>query len=377
MKNPLLLLLIGLIFTSCGKSKKNHTEVLEDNNSLAVEIDSLFNSYYNDDGPAAAIFISYNGKEIIKKTYGLRNVNNGEKATNNTNFNAGSMTKQFTAIGILKLQDEGKLKITDTVYRYFSYPIFKNVTIEQLISHTSGIADADRIVRHSWNSSDLMSINDVMDWYKNNDITKFSPGTQFSYNNGAYCVLVKLIEDISGKPFSAYMNEVVFDRIGMKNTYFVSEKNFGKIPNMAVSYERDSLSNWVSNDPYDFSNALVGPTGLYSNLNDYSKYLKALRQYQILSETSHELIFKPVSMDIELHSDNMQRLKDKESFYSMGWEVTDSLAVSAGAGFGINNWSIFKFKRPLSLVIFTNNDILFKENLVDKTYNIIDRYVKN
>ena len=172
------------------------------------------------------------------------------------------------------------------------------------------------------------------------------------------------------------MNEVLFDRIGMENTYFVTEENFKKIPEMAVSYERDTLGNWISNDPYYYSNALVGPTGLYTNLNDYSKYLEALRKHQIIEETSHEVIFKPVSMDIELHSADMRSLKGKKSSYTMGWEVTDSLAVSAGAGFGINNWSIFEFKRPVSIVIFTNNDILFKENLVDKTYNIIDRTIK-
>ena len=82
-------------------------------------------------------------------------------------------------------------------------------------------------------------------------------------------------------------------------------------------------------------------------------------------------------MDIELHSADMRSLKGKKSSYAMGWEVTESLAVSAGAGFGINNWSIFEFKRPVSMVIFTNNDILFKENLVDKSYNMIDRFLND
>lgn len=377
MKNYILLVLIGLILTSCEESKKNHKKVLENNSLLEIEIDSLFNSYYSHNGPAAAILISYNNRDVIKKAYGLRNIENGEKANSKTNFYSGSLTKQFTALGILNLVQEGKTQLTDTVYKYFPYPIFKNVTIEQLISHTSGIEDADWIIRQNWNSTDYLTLNDIMDWYKNNDVTRFNPGTQFEYNNGAYCVLVRLIEEVSGSPFSDYMNEVVFDRIGMENTYFVNDQNVGKIPNMANSYERDSLGNWVSNDPYDFSNIIVGPTGLYTNLNDYSKYLNALRQHKILNKTSHQLIFKPISMDIELHSADMQTLKGKKSSYTMGWEVTDSLAVSAGLSYGVNNWSIFEFKRPLSLVIFTNNDILFKEKLVDKSYNIIDRFIKN
>lgn len=367
-----------MILNSCRESEKNQTKLLDDKDSLAIQIDSLFNSYYNDNGPGAAIYISYDGKEVIKKAYGLSNVENGSKVDSNTNFNTGSMTKQFIALGILSLKDEGKLELIDTVYKYLPYPIFKDVTIEQLISHTSGIADADRIVRHNWNSSsDFMFVNDVMHWYKNNDIRNFSPGTQFDYNNGAYCVLVQLIEDISGSPFSEYLSKVVFDKIGMENTYFVSKENYEKIPNMAACYEKDSLGTWVTNDPYEFSNTLVGPTGLFTNLNDYSRYLNSLRQHKIFDTTSYDIIFKPVSMNIELHSADMRRLKGKKSSYAMGWEVTDSLAVSAGAGFGINNWSIFEFKRPVSMVIFTNNDILFKENLVDKSYNIIDRFLNN
>ncbi len=377
MKNYILLLLIGLILISCRESKQNHNEVLEDNRLLEIEIDSLFNLYYSHDGPAAAILIMYNNRDIIKKAYGLRNIENGEKANSKTNFYSASLTKQFTALGILNLGQEGKIQLTDTVYKYFPYPIFKSVTIEQLISHTSGIEDADWIIHQNWNSTDYMTLNDIMNWYKNNNVTRFNPGTQFEYNNGAYCVLVRLIEDVSGSPFSEYMKEVVFDRIGMDSTYFVNNQNVGRIPNMAIFYEKDSVGNWVSNDPDDFSHIIVGPTGLYTNLDDYSKYLIALRQHNILNKTSHQLIFKPISMDIELHSANMQTLKGKKSSYTMGWEVTDSLAVSAGLGYGVNNWSIFEFKRPLSLVIFTHNDILFKEKLVDKTYNIIYKYIKN
>ncbi|WP_373497658.1 serine hydrolase domain-containing protein [Aquiflexum sp.] len=377
MKNYIPLLLFWLILISCGKSKKNHNTALEDNRLLKIEIDSLFNFYYSKDGPAAVILIMYNDREVINKAYGLRNIENGDKANSKTNFYAASLTKQFTDLGILNLVKEGKIHLTDTIYKYFPYPIFKNVTIEQLISHTSGIEDADWIIAQNWDSTDYVTLNNIMDWYKNNDVTKFNPGTQFEYNNGAYCVLVKIIEAVSGSPFSEYMNVIVFDKIGMENTYFVNDQNVGKIPNMAISYERDSFGNWVSNDPHHFTKIIVGPTGLYTNLCDYSKYLKALRQHNILDKTSHELIFKPISMDIELHSADLQTLKGKKSFYTMGWEVTDSLAVSAGQSYGVNNWSIFEFKRPLSVVILTNNNILFEENLVDKTYNIINKFIKN
>ena len=135
------------------------------------------------------------------------------------------------------------------------------------------------------------------------------------------------------------------------------------------------MGNWIS-DEHRPSNILVGPGGLYTNLDDYSKYLDALRKHQILEDKSHQLIFKPISMDIELHSEDMRTLKGVKSSYAMGWEVTDSLAVSAGLYYGVNNWSIFEFRRPLSMIVFTNNSTLFKEELVDKIYQIINEHFK-
>ena len=372
MTRILFLLFIGMIFISCKETKKNENIIENDVSKLEFKIDSLFGKHYPENGPAAAILVTYKGENIIKKAYGLRNIDNKEKATNSTNFRSASLAKQFTALGILSLIQENKLKLTDSVYKYLPYSIFEDVTIEQLISHTSGIEDAEYIFENQWASKDYVTLDSIIDWYKENDISRFKPGTKFEYNNGGYYVLTKIIELVSQDSFSEYINDVVFDRIGMNDTRYVNSNNIGRIPEMAVCYEKDSLGNWNSKEN-NYLNILVGAGGIYTNLNDYSKYLGALRNQNILDKSTHELIFKPMSMNIELHSQDMSVLKDKESSYTMGWEVTDSLAVSAGSYYGVNNWSIFGLNEPLSLIILTNNDILFKEKLVDKTYEIITK----
>jgi CubicO group peptidase (beta-lactamase class C family) len=368
-----LIIFLGIIVFSCKQEKNNMVKSWPDTVELERKIDSLYNSYYDENGPAAVILIAYDGKDVLKKAYGQRNIEKGKRADIKKNFRYGSMAKQFTDLALLKLVEEGKIQLSDTLYNYYPYSIFRNVTIEQLISHTSGIGDAEWMVGQDWKSKDYVHLKDIMDWYKNNYITRFKPGSKFEYNNGTYYVLVKLVEDVSGKSFSDYMQEIVFDRIRMDNTYYINDENNGKIPNMAICYEKDSIGNWVS-DEFSPFNTLVGPGGLYTNLEDYSKYLNALREHTILDENSHQKIFEPISMNIELHSEDMRSLKGKKSSYAMGWEVTDSLAVSAGLYYGVNNWCVFEFKRPLSFVILTNNPILFKERLVDKTYKIIDDY---
>jgi CubicO group peptidase (beta-lactamase class C family) len=375
MMRILIIIFIGLFFTSCIESNKIVFTKEHIHSKLESKIDSLFNIYYIENGPAAAILISYEGKNIVKKAFGLKNITEKEIATIQTNFRSGSLAKQFTALGILGLVEEGKIQLSDTVANYFPYSTFENITIQQLISHTSGLQDAEYWIEKNWQSNDYVQLDDIMNWYETNDKFMFEPGTSFEYNNGAYYVLVKIIEVVSGTSFSDYMQKIVFDKIGMNNTKYVNSKTIGKIPNMAICYEKDSLGNWKSEEKY-FLNSLVGAGGIYTNLVDYSKYLDALRKSKIFNETTHQLVFKPISMNIELHSEDMRILKGKESSYAMGWEVTDSLAVSAGLYYGVNNWLIYEFDKPLSLIILTNSNILFKEKLVDKTYDIINDYFK-
>jgi CubicO group peptidase (beta-lactamase class C family) len=286
---------------------------------------------------------------------------------------SGSLAKQFTALGLLKLQNQGALNLKDTAYKYLEIPSLKEITIEQLISHTSGLEDAEYIFEDQWDSTRYAENADVVQWYANNHISHFRQGTQFEYNNGAYYLLAGIIEAVSGMPFRAFMKEEVFEEIGMGRTSFIEMENPKKIEEKALCYEQDSLGNWQAMEGQKVDN-LVGAGGIYTNLNDYYTYLTALRNGKIWDKESLGIIFKPISMNIELHSEDMSILKGKESSYAMGWEVTDSLAVSAGMYYGVNNWVIFERERPLTIVIFTNSDILFKEKLVDKTYQIVDAH---
>ena len=371
-----LYIVAGLVLISCGDAKNKEDKSTIDHAQLKVKIDSLFKLYYNDKSPGAAILISFDGKSIISKGYGIRDLSANLPIKSTTNMRSGSLAKQFTALGILRLIERGKLELNDSVYKYLPYPVFRDVTIEQLISHTSGIQDVEYIFEDHWVSSKFPSNKEAVEWYSKNDSLNFKPGSKFEYNNGGYYVLTRIIEVVSGTSFREYMQNEIFDPIGMNSTSFIDMSASQIIKEKALCYERDSLLNWQTMEGQVVDD-LVGAGGIYTNLEDYIKYVEALRDKKLLTPEFHDLIFKPISMNIELHSEDMRTLKGKKSSYAMGWEVFEDMAVSAGLYYGVSNWSIFEFERPLTIVIFTNNDILFKENLVDKAYTIIDEYFKN
>lgn len=366
--------LIILSFFSCKNENKESAINHSGYTDLQAKLDSLYGAHFNENSPGAALLILYNGEKIINKGYGLRDLENKKPITPSTNMRSGSMTKQFTCLGLLKLMEEGKLSLTDTIYKYYPYPIFKNVTIEQFISHTSGIEDADWIIENSTkNSSEYVRNEDLIEWYANNNVIRFPPGTAFEYNNGTYATLAQIIEKLSGMRYEDYIKKHVFDKAGMSRTQFIDDADSSKIPEYAYRYERDSLGQWQSVEGHPMDEVL-GAGGIYLSLDDYANYIENHRNKNIVKSESHELIFKPISMNMELHSEDLKMLKGTVSSYAMGWEVTDSLALSAGLWNGLNNFVIYERNRPLTIVMLANNGDFFKHRLVDKTYSIVTDY---
>ncbi len=367
-----ILILIILCFFSCKNENKESANKPSEFAKLQVKIDSLYNSHFDENSPGAAILILYDNKKIVNKGYGMRNLETNSPITPSTNMRSASMAKQFTCLGLLNLIEQGKLAQTDTIYKYFPFPIFKNVTIEQFISHTSGIEDAEWVLDNIPTMGNFNN-EDVIEWYANNNVIRFSPGTEFEYNNGTYYTLAQIIEQESGMRYEDYIKKNVFRKSGMKNTKFITDGGISAIDEYAYRYEKDSLGQWQLLDVH-FEDEVVGAGGIYLSLNDYANYLEALRNKSILNTESHELIFKSISMNMELHSQDLKILTGRESSYAMGWEVTDSLALSAGQWDAVNNFVIFERKRPLTIVMLSNNDDFFKNRLVDKTYSIVNDY---
>lgn len=110
---------------------------------------------------------------------------------------------------------------------------------------------------------------------------------------------------------------MVFNKAGMINTQYIDNADFSNIPEYVFRYERDSLNQWQSVEGHRMDE-VIGAGGIYLRLNDYANYIEKLRNKSLLTKESHELIFKPISMNMELHLEDLKILLDKESSYAMG-----------------------------------------------------------
>jgi CubicO group peptidase (beta-lactamase class C family) len=192
------------------------------NQEKVTQIDSLFTPWNTANHPGGTVLISIKGETVFSKAYGLASLEYNIPNTLNTRFNIGSLSKQFTAMGIVLLEEQNKLSFDDDIRKYIPElaPYDKTITIRHLLHHTSGIRDIHGLLGLAgWRPADLETNEDVYRVFKNQKDLNFNPGDELSYSNTGYIFLARIIEKVSGLTFEQWMKQNIFDPLGMKNTY--------------------------------------------------------------------------------------------------------------------------------------------------------------
>ena len=202
------------------------------------QIDSLFAEWDNDQSPGAAIGIVKHGELIYSKGYGIANLDYGVPITNDSKFYIASTSKQFTAACIALLSIEGKIGLDDNIRDYLpEIPDYgKQITIKNLVHHTSGLRDYLRLMYLAGESfEDYFSIDDGIKKLSKQKNLNFSPGEEFSYSNSGYILLAEIVNRTSGMTIRQYADKYIFQPLGMKNTFFNDDhKQITK--NRVISY---------------------------------------------------------------------------------------------------------------------------------------------
>jgi CubicO group peptidase (beta-lactamase class C family) len=224
----LSLFIVLQVFNSYSQTSQNQIQ----------KIDSLFTSWNVSNHPGGSVLVSKDGKTIFSKSYGLANIEYNIPNTNNTLFNIGSISKQFTAMGIVLLEEQNKLSFDDNIRKYIpELPNFSEIiTIRHLLHHTSGLRDLHGLLGLAgWRSGDLETNDDVYKIIKNQKELNFKPNEEFLYSNTGYILLAKIIENISQLKFDQWMKQNIFQPLGMKNTYVETSLD-NIVRNNATSY---------------------------------------------------------------------------------------------------------------------------------------------
>ncbi|MEY8868245.1 serine hydrolase [Meridianimaribacter flavus] len=253
--------------------------------NIEPKIDVLASEAYKTDEPGVSILVAKNGKVIYQKAFGKASLELDVPMTPNHVFEIGSITKQFTAIAILMLQEQGKLKVSDDITKYIpEYPTKgKTITIHNLLNHTSGIKSYTNIPSFRQFAAKDMSPKELIDVFKDEPMD-FNPGEQYSYNNSGYILLGYIIEVVSGMTYEDFVEKNIFEKIGMTNSYYGSKKEL--IKNRALGYQEGE--NGYENADYLSMTLPYAAGSLMSTTNDLLKWQNALNNYTFITKDSYE-----------------------------------------------------------------------------------------
>jgi CubicO group peptidase (beta-lactamase class C family) len=276
-------------------------------------VDAYFNNMTKKDYPGAAVLISKDGNILYKKAYGFADLENEIPFKVDSKFRICSVTKQFTASAIMKLQEQGLLTLDDTVSKYIpELPNGNKVTIHHLLTHTSGL-------QRDWGKEHYQNIPIE---YKTEDIIKtiknlkydFKPGESWNYSNCGYVVLSCIIERVSGLSYLDFLRKNFFEPLGMLNTGIHQWNDFLgceilKDEVCGYYYENGIIYRTVNLD------RTAGAGALYSTLEDLFKWNEAIFNNKVLNEADLKAAFTPV-----IPGDG---ISDRFGFqYGYGWMIS-------------------------------------------------------
>jgi CubicO group peptidase (beta-lactamase class C family) len=289
---------------------------------------------------SGTVLVAKDGAPVLRKAYGLANREWNIANTPETRFRLGSLTKAFTAVAILQLQEAGKLSVDDPISKYYAGApeAWRGITLKHLLTHTSGIPSYTALPGFMARDSKADRTPDEIIQLTRDKPLEFEPGSKYAYDNTGYILLGYVVEKVSGEPYARYVTSHIFEPLGMKASGYDTPEAI--IPLRAAGYER--RGGQVVNAAYLAMTLPYAAGSLYSTVDDMLIWDQALRSARVLKPESLKAMFT-----------------DQGFAYGFGWIIDrkfDRPRISHGGGI---NGFVTKFDRyqddGLAIVVLAND----------------------
>jgi CubicO group peptidase (beta-lactamase class C family) len=243
---------------------------------------------------SGAVLVSKDNETLFAKGYGFANAEHEVPNTTRTKFRLGSITKQFTAMAILILQEQGKLKLDDPVGKYIddSPKAWEGVTVHHLLTHTSGVPSYTDDLLYGLKMMMPETVTSMIKRFRDKPLD-FKPGEKFHYSNSGYFLLGAIIEKVSGEKYEAFLKKAIFDPLGMHDTGYDHAATV--LPGRASGYSRKG--DGLRNAEYLDMSQPYSAGSLYSTALDLARWDRALRDGKLISKASYAKMYTPVKSD--------------------------------------------------------------------------------
>lgn len=348
MYKLLLLLLVLSLSFSCAYGQDL---------PLEKRLDELFTKNFTSTYPGCAVLVAKGGQIVYNKAFGSADLELKVPLSSDMVFKLGSITKQFTAVAILQLVEQGKVSLQDSVQKFIpDFPSKEQIiTIENLLTHTSGIKDFMQIdysnpYMERWD----FTPKQLIDSFKTYPL-EFPPGTKYSYSNSGYFLLGYIIERVSGKSYQTYVQEAILTPLALAHTYFDDPNAI--IPYRVKGYRKEKEA--FKNADFLSPSIAYAAGSLLSTTEDLFKWHRGVLAYKLIRKETLEKAFTPF------------RLKSgSEISYGYGWQLMNQGHVKSiehgGKIYGFTTNAMYYPEQDVFIATLFNYEDALKDDLSRK-----------
>ncbi len=327
----------ALMFDSCGTTSSI---------PVPAVIDGIMQSYADPSAPGASVLVMKNDSVVFKKGYGIADMESGTPVSTTTNFRLASVSKQFTAMSVMLLAEQGAISYDDRLTKFFpDFPAYgSEITVRHLLTHTSGLVDYESVMPDTQtvqvHDADCLTLMHAV------DSLYFPAGTRYAYSNTGYALLAMIVETVSGQRYADYLKKNIFDRTGM-TTSVAYEEGISVVPNRAYGHSLID-GTWRRTDQSSTS-AVLGDGGIYSNVEEMSRWISSLWNYSLLHEETQRLAWSDATLNDGSTID-----------YGFGWHKQTNRGIRhphhGGSTRGFRNHILLFPDQKLTVIILTNRN---------------------
>lgn len=374
-----LALVLPLLGLDARKTKRDDADRI-------TTLDAIFAPFNGSKSPGVAVLVRKDGHSVFEHGYGVRDLRTFTPIDPQTNFRLASCTKQMTAMAIMLLVHDGKLRYDQNLTEVFpEFPAYgKTITIRDLLNHTSGLQNYETLMeqeersgtRH-WNEENQIQDFEVLAMLEKQSSTLFPPNTKWAYSNSGYVLLGSIVAQVSGESFGDFLHERIFAPLKMNQT-LAYQNNKNEIANRAFGHTKQ-FNGWKQSDQSSTS-ATLGDGGVYSSLRDLAKWDDALAQHTLLSETEMLPALVPVKLvggATPVWPPDQDRPPGTPVRYGFGWFLNDYRGHPRmwhyGDTIGFHSYIARVPGDKLSIILLCNRTDLNLEQLAER---VEDTYLK-
>jgi CubicO group peptidase (beta-lactamase class C family) len=337
------LVAVLLVLSGCV-TRRSESPVRAVSTADTQAIDELFVPYARPGAPGAAVVVIAGGRPVFMRGYGLAEVESSTAVTERTNFRLASLTKAFTAMAILLLVNDGRLRLDEHVRTILpDFPAYgRDIRIRHLLSHTSGLRPYLDFVADA--PARQIRDRDVLALLHLAKATEFPPGAAFRYGDSGYAILALVVETVSGVPFARFLHDRIFAPIGMTST-IAYEPGGPAVPDRAMGYAL--TPGGVSPADQSVTSAVLGDGGIYSSVRDLVAWDRALDSRALVDPQLQQLAWTPAALN-----------DGARARYGFGWfidrDATELRLFHYAETSGFTNFIVKYPDRRLTVVVLTN-----------------------